>query len=154
MDHLTETTLPPDPEGPGPAIQTLDLTGKTLGDFQILRRLGEGGMGQVYLAEQISLKRKVALKLLKADLASNPTALQRFKSEAEAVARKESLSTGLRRRRIPWGRILPHGDESAIKSHKWQELQSAVRRVHAKENDPVCGQFQTYHQLAEVFVFG
>jgi serine/threonine-protein kinase len=44
-------------------------------------------MGQVYLAEQISLKRKVALKLLRADLASNPTALQRFNAEAQAVAR-------------------------------------------------------------------
>jgi serine/threonine-protein kinase len=68
--------------GPAP-----DLTGKTLGDFQILRRLGEGGMGQVYLSEQRSLKRPIALKILKADVAANPTSLQRFKAEAEAVAR-------------------------------------------------------------------
>src|SRR5712671_6774925 len=59
-----------------------DLSGKTLGDFRLLRRLGQGGMGQVYLAEQISLKRKVALKLLKAELAANATALTRFKQEA------------------------------------------------------------------------
>ncbi len=65
----------------------LDLTGQTLGDFQILRRLGQGGMGQVYLAEQISLKRKVALKLLKSDLAANKTSLERFKQEALSVAR-------------------------------------------------------------------
>jgi serine/threonine-protein kinase len=64
-----------------------DLTGRVLADYQILRRLGQGGMGQVYLAEQISLKRKVALKLLRPELAANPTALQRFKAEAEAVAR-------------------------------------------------------------------
>jgi serine/threonine-protein kinase len=63
------------------------LTGRTLGDFHVLRRLGEGGMGQVYLAEQLSLKRKVALKILRPDLAANPTSLQRFKQEAEAVAR-------------------------------------------------------------------
>ncbi len=64
-----------------------DLTGRTLGDYRFLRRLGQGGMGQVYLAEQLSLKRNVALKLLRADLAANPTSLQRFKAEAEAVAK-------------------------------------------------------------------
>src|SRR5919109_3404476 len=63
-----------------------DLTGRTLGDFRVLRRLGQGGMGSVYLAEQVSLKRKVALKVLRPDLAATPGALQRFKLEAEAVA--------------------------------------------------------------------
>src|SRR5262249_18263134 len=63
-----------------------DLTGRVLGDYQVLRRLGQGGMGSVYLAEQVYLKRKVALKVLRAELAANPTALQRFKAEAEAVA--------------------------------------------------------------------
>jgi tRNA A-37 threonylcarbamoyl transferase component Bud32 len=71
----------------GPAAQTADLTGKKLGDFQLLHRLGQGGMGQVYLAEQVSLKRKVALKILRPDLAANPTSLERFKAEALAVAR-------------------------------------------------------------------
>jgi serine/threonine-protein kinase len=65
---------------------TVDLTGQTLGDFKILRSLGEGGMGQVYLAEQKSLNRKVALKVLRADLAANKTALARFDAEAKAVA--------------------------------------------------------------------
>jgi serine/threonine-protein kinase len=44
-------------------------------------------MGQVYLAEQVSLKRKVALKIMRAELAANATSLRRFKAEAEAVAR-------------------------------------------------------------------
>ncbi len=65
----------------------LDLTGRTLGDYRILRRIGQGGMGQVYLAEQMSLKRNVALKILRGDLAANPSSLQRFKAEAEAVAK-------------------------------------------------------------------
>jgi serine/threonine-protein kinase len=69
-------------EAPG-----LDLTGRTLDDFHVLRRLGQGGMGEVYLAEQVSLKRKVALKILRTELAANPTALDRFKKEAENVAR-------------------------------------------------------------------
>ncbi|HEV3435783.1 MAG TPA: serine/threonine-protein kinase [Gemmata sp.] len=64
-----------------------DLTGRTLGDYQILRRLGVGGMGQVYLARQLSLKREVALKLLRDELNKNPTALMRFQAEAEAVAK-------------------------------------------------------------------
>src|SRR5438445_11542075 len=82
----TPCASPSDATGAAPAA-AVDLSGQTLGDFQLLRKLGQGGMGQVYLAEQLSLKRKVALKILKADLAVNPTALQRFKAEAEAVAR-------------------------------------------------------------------
>src|SRR5579864_4022948 len=65
---------------------SVDLSGRTLGDYHILRRLGHGGMGEVYLAEQLSLKRRVALKILRADLAADPTYLQRFRAEAEAVA--------------------------------------------------------------------
>ncbi|MCS6865693.1 MAG: serine/threonine-protein kinase [Gemmataceae bacterium] len=70
-----------------PATPPPDITGRTLGDFQILRRIGTGGMGQVYLARQISLKREVALKLLRNDLNSDPTALARFQAEAQAVAK-------------------------------------------------------------------
>jgi len=72
----------PDADSPPP-----DLTGRTLGDFQVLRKIGQGGMGQVYLARQLSLKRQVALKILRDDLTANQTALKRFQAEAEAVAR-------------------------------------------------------------------
>jgi serine/threonine-protein kinase len=81
MEHSTQSARA------GEQGTAADLTGRTLGDFLVLRRLGQGGMGQVYLAQQVSLKRKVALKLLRPDLAANPTYLQRFKKEAEAVAR-------------------------------------------------------------------
>jgi eukaryotic-like serine/threonine-protein kinase len=64
-----------------------DLSGQMLGDFRLLNRLGQGGMGQVYLAEQISLKRKVALKIMRTDVTANLTSFQRFKAEAEAIAR-------------------------------------------------------------------
>ena len=64
-----------------------DLTGRTLGDFHILRKIGAGGMGQVYLARQTSLNRDVALKLLRGELNANPTALKRFEAEAHAVAK-------------------------------------------------------------------
>jgi serine/threonine-protein kinase len=85
MDNVTQTTDPAGAASPTGAAP--DLTGRVLGDFQILRRLGQGGMGSVYVAEQVSLKRKVALKILRADLAANSNALQRFEAEAHAVAR-------------------------------------------------------------------
>lgn len=66
---------------------TRDLTGKTLGDFEVERLLGRGGMGEVYLARQISLNRPVALKVLRSDMLNNPTYLSRFEAEATAVAR-------------------------------------------------------------------
>src|SRR5262249_24597685 len=68
-------------------MDSADLTDQVIGDFRVIRRLGQGGMGQVYLAEQVSLHRKVALKILREDLAKDPAALARFKAEAEAVAR-------------------------------------------------------------------
>src|SRR5919206_3900375 len=64
-----------------------DLTGVTLGDFQVERLLGRGGMGEVYLARQISLQRPVALKVLRPDLLTKPTYLSRFEAEAMTVAR-------------------------------------------------------------------
>src|SRR6266446_6407765 len=74
--------------GPSGSLSTnSDLTGQTVDDFHVLRRLGQGGMGQVYLAEQISLRRKVALKILRPDMAASPEALARFRREAESVAR-------------------------------------------------------------------
>jgi serine/threonine-protein kinase len=57
-----------------------------LGEFRLLRRLGQGGMGHVYLAEQISLKRKVALKIMRTDVGMTAVSFQRFKAEAEAIA--------------------------------------------------------------------
>src|SRR5262245_64646728 len=84
----TQPAVPESLTAPAPANGAEpDLTGQTLGDYRILRRLGQGGMGQVYLAEQVSLKRHVALKLLKPELAANEVSLQRFKQEAHSVAR-------------------------------------------------------------------
>lgn len=64
-----------------------DLTGVTMGDFEVQRRLGQGGMGEVYLARQISLNRSVALKVLRPELLANPTYAARFEAEAYAAAK-------------------------------------------------------------------
>ncbi len=57
-----------------------------LGHYRILERLGAGGMGEVYLAEDAKLRRRIALKILPPELAESAERLQRFESEARAVA--------------------------------------------------------------------
>src|SRR6516162_4229003 len=60
-----------------------------LGDFRIVREVGRGGMGIVYEAEQISLARRVALKVLPFAATMDPRHLQRFQNEARAAASLE-----------------------------------------------------------------
>ncbi|HSQ19475.1 MAG TPA: protein kinase [Blastocatellia bacterium] len=58
----------------------------TIAHYTIVRRIGAGGMGEVYLAEDTRLHRKVALKILPAELASNKDRMRRFEQEATAAA--------------------------------------------------------------------
>ena len=64
-----------------------DLTGKTVGRFQITALVGKGGMGEVYLAEDSLLKRSVALKRVSASLRSNPQYRELLLKEAERASR-------------------------------------------------------------------
>jgi len=62
------------------------LEGQTVSHYRILEKIGEGGMGQVYLAEDTSLERKVALKFLPLGLQTDPVAHKRFIREAKSAA--------------------------------------------------------------------
>ena len=95
LDHLEQAesavaTL--DPAATPPRVHTPESTSidatpdKTLGDFRLIRQIGRGGMGVVYEAEQVSLGRRVALKVLPLAAALDPRQAQRFRNEALAAA--------------------------------------------------------------------
>ena len=69
-------------------FQAADLVGTVVDDrFEILSRLGEGGMGAVYKARQISMDRMVALKILLHDQRGDPISVERFRHEAYLASR-------------------------------------------------------------------
>ncbi len=75
------------PSGPPPPTgnETDPLIGANIGSFKVVRKLGVGGMGTVYLGEQASIGSKVAIKVLHEHLASNVSLVQRFYAEARAA---------------------------------------------------------------------
>jgi eukaryotic-like serine/threonine-protein kinase len=91
-----EQTVAPDSpdfsEGPMPAEKKPqpappEKSGSTLGDYRLLKKLGQGGMGAVYKAQQISTERIVALKVLAKELAAKESFVLRFKRESRAMTK-------------------------------------------------------------------
>jgi hypothetical protein len=66
---------------------------RRLGQYQLVRKLGAGGMGEVHLAEHLLLKQPVAIKLIRPDRAGDPEALARFEREVQATARLNHWNT-------------------------------------------------------------
>jgi len=86
--NLDETVV--GPQAPGGASPAAARPAETvIGDFRIQRKLGQGGMGAVYLAHQISLDRPCALKVMARELASKPGFVERFVREARSMAKME-----------------------------------------------------------------
>lgn len=108
--------------------------GSSVGHYRIVSRLGEGGMGTVYLADDLPLGRRVALKILPANLAADPDRMHRFVQEAKLASalthpnvayiheigaeaglqflameyvEGEPLSVRLERNALPWTELLP-----------------------------------------------
>src|SRR6476661_4860056 len=71
---------------PQPGASASDIViGQTVGNYLVTQKLGEGGMGSVYLAEHPTIGKKVALKVLHGEFSSNPEVANRFFTEAKAV---------------------------------------------------------------------
>jgi serine/threonine protein kinase len=62
------------------------VIGRALAHYTVTAKIGEGGMGEVYLATDTRLERDVALKVLPASVAGDPDRLARFQREAESLA--------------------------------------------------------------------
>jgi len=86
-----------------------ELVGQTIGHYRIIEKLGAGGMGEVYRAQDIRLRRDVAIKVLPSLISSDPERLRRFEQEGAATGSEETsagrtLMATSRRRRISWAR--------------------------------------------------
>jgi serine/threonine protein kinase len=106
-----------------------DLAERRLGDFLIGRELGRGGMGAVYQAQQISLGRQVALKVLRFGGVADTEAVDRFRREAETVANLHHTNI------VP---IFSIGSEGGVNYYAMQYIAGrSLDRVLSESDEPL-----------------
>ena len=144
--ELAQSLRPPVPI---PQLQP-EYTASPLGDFQILTEIGRGGMGVVYEAIQLSLGRRVALKVLPFAAALDGKQLQRFKNEATAAAQLHHTNI------VP---VYAVGCERGVHFYAMQliegrSLSAVIRELRGdSQNDPSSSSLATtaaYHTTATV----
>mgnify|MGYP002784295750 CR=1 FL=1 len=90
LEPMLEDAEPTQADGmatPADTAQSMPGPGQLLGDYRLIRELGRGGMGIVFEAEQQSLRRRVALKLLPRERTDSTRSIERFRREAAAASR-------------------------------------------------------------------
>ncbi len=140
-----------------------DLHGVVIGDFQLVRLIGRGGIGAVYEAEQISLKRPVAIKLLQSWTASRD-ARRRFVEESAILARlshpgiAQVIAAGSRQLDLSGpDKSLAEGLFSEVQSLPWiaMELVDGARTIlDACRGQPLSSVLQMFAQVADAVHYG
>jgi|GEM_PF-5371668 len=87
IDNLFDNLMQAEDGDFGKAAPEYNLIGQKLGDFEILKMIGQGGMGAVFLARQVSLDREVALKVISSVGGAEAKNLDRFKRESKVLAK-------------------------------------------------------------------
>jgi serine/threonine protein kinase len=116
---------------PKPATLVKELSGR-IGKYEIVRPIGKGAMGMVYLAHDTILERDVALKVMVSQIADDPELIQRFAREAKAVAKMTHPNV------VTVFDLGTHTDGSpyiAMELLKGQDLQKAMRTPPPMSND-------------------